>query len=275
VVHSILSGRAAQSMALLRQLGAIVARGWRVPPRPLSTLQHSVRAWFRACVPCLLALLASGCVTVYQPLVSLQRPVVVDPQIANFEGQRILVRCIPGDYLQPDDAAQLCRNVRSLFTRQGAQVEVEVPRAGVSARDEQEAAKADLIIELKARLVHEEDSALLRTLSVLTFTLVPAITDSTFAQEVIIRDSSGFQLAADTFQGRFVRYTGVGLWAVNSALDLLVRSDAEELTGDAPKKDFSRDFHGQLSQLAFNARMRSLVMRGFAPSPQGQERTSR
>jgi hypothetical protein len=262
-------------MTLKRQVGAIVARGGRVPPRPLSTLQHPVRAWFRVCVPGLLALLASGCVTVYQPLVSLQRPVVVDPRIANFEGQRMLVRCIPGDYLEPDDAEQLCRNVRSLFTNQGAQVEVEVPRAGVSARDEQEAAKADLIIELKARLVHEEDSALLATLSVLTFTLVPAITDSTFAQEVIIRDSKGFQLASDTFQGRFVRYTGVGLWAVNSALDLLVRSDAEELTGDAPKKDFSRDFHGQLSKLAFNARMRSLVMRGFEPSPQGQERTSR
>jgi hypothetical protein len=106
----------------------------------------------------------------------------------------------------------------------------------------------------------------------MTLTLVPAITEFTFAQEVTILDSSGFQLASDTLQGRFVRYCGVGLWAVNSALDLLVRSDAEELTGDAPKKDFSRDFHGQLSQLAFNARMRSLVMRGFEEPPQRQER---
>ncbi|MBN1205373.1 MAG: hypothetical protein JXB05_10660 [Myxococcaceae bacterium] len=217
-------------------------------------------------------MLSSGCVTVYQPLVSLQRPVVVDPRIANFEGQRMLVRCIPGDYLQPDDAEQLCRNVRALFTNQGAQVEVEVPRAGTSARDEQGGAKADLIIDLKARLVHEENSALLWTLSGLTFTLIPAITEFTFAQEVTIRDASGFQLASDTLQGRFVRYCGVGLWAVNSALDLLVRSEAEELTGDAPNKDFSRDFHGQLSQLAFNARMRSWVLRGFEESPRAQER---
>ncbi len=218
----------------------------------------------RACVPFLLAMLSSGCaVTVYQPLVSLQRPVAVDPQIANFEGQRMLVRCIPGDYLEPDDAQQLCRNVRSLFTKQGAQVEVEVPRAGMSARGEQEGPKADLIINLRARLVHQENSALLWTLSGLTLTLVPAITEFTFAQEVTILDSSGFQLASDTLQGRFVRYTGVGIWAVNSTLDLLVRSDEEELTGDAPKKDFSRDFHRQLSQLAFNARMRSWVMRGF------------
>jgi hypothetical protein len=216
-------------------------------------------------------MLSSGCVTVYQPLVSLQRPVVVDPRIANFEGQRMLVRCIPGDYLQPDDANQLCRNVRALFTNQGAQVEVEVPRAGLSARDEQGEPKADLIIDLKARLVHEESSALLGVVSGLTFTLVPTISEFTFAQDVTIRDSSGFQLASDTLQGRFVRYTGIGIWAVNSALDLLVRSEAEELTGDAPKKDFSRDFHRQLSQLAFNARMRSLVMRGFEEPPRSQE----
>lgn len=216
-------------------------------------------------------MLSSGCVTVYQPLVSLQRPVVVDPHIANFEGQRMLVRCIPGDYLQPDDAEQLCRNVRSLFTKQGAQVEVEVPRAGRSARDDQAEAKPDLIIDLKARLVHEENSGLLWTLSVMTFTLVPAITESTFAQEVTIRDSSGFLLASDTLQGRFIRYTGVGLWAVNGALDLFVRSDEEDLTGDSPKKDFSRDFHGQLSQLAFNARMRSWVMRGFEEQPRAPE----
>ncbi|WP_224243866.1 hypothetical protein [Hyalangium gracile] len=214
-------------------------------------------------MPCLLALLASGCVTVYQPLVSLQRPVAVDPQLANFEGQRMLIRCLPGEYLQPADADQLCRNVRSLFTKQGAEVEVEVPRTGVSTRDDGEAARADLIVEMKARLVHEENSALLWTLSAITFTLVPAITDYTFAQDVLIRDSSGFQLASATLQGRFVRYCGAGLWAVNSALDLLVRSDAEDLTGDAAKKDFSRDFHAQLTQLAFNARMRSLVMRGF------------
>src|SRR5689334_13680851 len=115
-------------MALWQQVGAIFAlRRW-VPPRPLSTDRHRVRRWLRASVPWLLAVLSSGCVTVYQPLVSLQRPVAVDPQLANFEGQRVLVRCIPGDYLQPNDAAQLCRNVRSLFTKQGAQVEVEVPR---------------------------------------------------------------------------------------------------------------------------------------------------
>ena len=242
-------------MALVRQVGAIFAWGWRV----------------RACVSCLLAVLSSGCVTVYQPLISLQRPVAVDPQLPNFEGQRMLVRCIPSDYLEPADADQLCRNVRSLFTKQGAQVEVEVPRAGLAVRDEQEGPKADLIIDLRARLVHEENSALLAVLSGLTLTLVPAITESTFAQEITIRDSSGFQLASDTLQGRFVLYRGIGIWAVNSALDLLVRSEEEELTGDAPKKDFSRDFHRQLSQLAFNARMRSWVMRGFEDPPQGPE----
>ncbi len=62
-------------------------------PQIIHRLPHAGTAW-------LIGLLLSGCVTVYEPLVSLQRPVVIDPEVGNFEGQHLLVRCIPGDYLR-------------------------------------------------------------------------------------------------------------------------------------------------------------------------------
>jgi hypothetical protein len=218
----------------------------------------------------LLAFALFGCVTTtYQPLVSLQRPIVVDPHVANFEGLRMLVRCVPGEALAPSDAELLCRRLRSLFQNQGAEVEVDVPRGGVSARAEEAGSKPHLIVDLKARALHEQDSKLLWILSALTLTLVPAVTEYTFAQDVTIRDTEGFVLATDSLQGRFVRYFGFGVWAVNGALDLVVRSEPEQLTGDGAQKEFSRDFYGQLSQLAFNAHMRSVVLRGFADEPKG------
>ena len=213
----------------------------------------------------LLALALSGCVTVYQPLVSLQRPSVIDPHVVNFEGVRLLVRCVPGDALDEDEAEQLCSNLRSLFTNQGAQVEVEVAQPGFEGYAEAKKAKPDLVMELRARLLHSDSPTFLWVLSVATLTLVPAVTDSTFAQDIVIRDGQGFLLVSDSLQARFVRYTGVGLWAVNAGLDLLVRAPSEKLTGDAPKQDFTRDFHAQLSQLAFNARMRSAVLKSFEP----------
>ena len=113
--------------------------------------------------------------------------------------------------------------------------------------------------------MHHENSAILWFLSIVSFTLVPTIAEFTFAQEVTIRDRAGFVLASDSLQGRFVRYFGFGVWAVNSALDFLVRSDDEKLTGDMAQQEFTRDYYRQISQLTFDAHMRSLVLRGFQP----------
>ena len=206
--------------------------------------------------------LCSGCVTAYQPLVSLQRPLAVDPEIANFEGQKVLVRCVPSDYLDPSDAELLCRKLRTLFTNQSATVEVEVPRKNASA-PERSTFKPDLIIELRARLLHEANSAWGWLLCYASFTLIPAVTEFEFAQDITIRDSSGFMLATDSLQARFVRSFGIGVWGVNGLLDLIVRPKGEAITGDGHKKDFSHDFFGQVSQLAFHARMRAAVMNEF------------
>ncbi|WP_152621861.1 hypothetical protein [Archangium violaceum] len=214
--------------------------------------------------------LLSGCVTttVYQPLSALQRPAIVDPQLANFEGMRLLVRCVPGDYIEASDADLLCRKVGSLFRNQGARVETDVPRNGRSSRNLQEGTPPDLVVNLSSRLLHKESSGPLWALTVLTLTIVPAYTEYSVAQDVTIRDSSGFLLASDSLKARFIEYFGAGVWGVNWVLDAVVRPPEEEITGDAAAKDFSRDFYAQLSQLAFNARVRADVLRSFEPRPQ-------
>jgi 3',5'-cyclic AMP phosphodiesterase CpdA len=225
------------------------------------TLRQALLRW----APVLLAL--SGCVTTYQPLVALQRPVAIDSELANFDGLQLLVRCEPGDFVGTEESELLCKRLRTLFSNQGAKVETEVPEEGRFAPRDQNAAKPDLIIELKARLVQSENSLLLWALNFATLTLIPAITDYTFAQEVSIRDSSGFMLSADSLQGRFVRYFGVGAWAINAMADLLARVPSERLTTNRFKEEFSQDFYGQLSQLAFHAQMRAQVLRSFEPEP--------
>ncbi|WP_375764916.1 hypothetical protein NR798_24675 [Archangium gephyra] len=218
----------------------------------------------------LLGALLSGCVTtVYQPLSSLQRPAIVDPRLANFEGMRLLVRCVPGDYLTAPDADLLCRKVGALFRNQGAKVETDVPRHGGASRRLDPGAQPDLIVDLSSRLLHKESSGPLWALTVLSLTLVPAFTEYSVAQDVSIRDASGFLLASDSLKARFIEYFGAGIWGVNWMLDTLVRPPEEELTGEAPARDFSRDFYAQLSQLAFNARVRSDVLRSFEPPSQG------
>lgn len=217
--------------------------------------------------PALLAGLLSGCVTVYQPLVSLHRPVAIDPQLANFEGQRLLVRCLSDEHLAPPDADRLCRKLGVLFTRQGAQVDVEMPREGGAAGSGGAGPLPDLTIEIRSRVVQDRSPKLLWLLSGATLSLLPALAEHTFAQEVTIRDPAGFVLASDSLQGRFVTYFGLGVWAVSGGLDLLVRSRDEEITGGAAHRNFSRDYYRQVSQLAFDARMRSLVLRGFEAAP--------
>lgn len=213
------------------------------------------------------ASICTGCVTVYQPMTSLQRPVVLDMQVENFEGTRVFVRCVPNDDISVGEAERLCGNVSSVYRNQGAKVDWEVPRNGASSRAD-EMKNAELVVELRTRLLHEEDSSLLRVISVASLTLIPSIAEESWSQDVTVRDGSGSLLASDSMQSRFVTYRGAGVWAVNWLLDIIVRPDAEELTGDVAKRDFSRDLYGQLSQLLFNARVRSQVLHGFdAPPP--------
>lgn len=215
-------------------------------------------------------LVLEGCVTVYQPLVSLQRPVVVDPGSPNLEGVKLKVRCIPGDIMETGQAQDLCRRATTLFSNQGAQVRTEVPVDGRSTSSSDDGEKPDLVLDLDSRLLHKEENKLLAGLSGVTLTIVPAVTEESFAQDITIRDGEGALLATDSFQARFITYVGIAAWAVNWLLDFAIRDEPDELTGDVAKLAFSKDLYGQLSQVVFNAHVRSKVLRGFATRPPEQ-----
>lgn len=222
--------------------------------------------------PILLALLC-GCVTTYEPLVGLSRPSVINPELANFEGVNLMVRCIPSDYTDTGDSEVLCNNVKLMLSNQGANVTTEVPEADLPPDDEA-AKKPDLIMELQSRLVHSENSALVWALFYGTFTLFPAITDATFSQDVVLKDSEGFLLGQDKLEGRFTRYVSLLYWGINALADLILRPKEERITAGATKNDFSRDFYGQLSQATFHALMRQKVLKGFdEPPPSAAETT--
>ncbi len=250
-----------------RPLHALPARR----PPPVGKRLPGGRRLLRGPLPCLLygllpGLLLSGCVTTYQPLVSLQRPVAIDRRLPNFKGLRMTVRCLPGDNLEPADAVVLCRNVESLFSQQGAQVEVSTSAGGAGERDPAQG-KPDVILELGSRVLQTENAGLLWPLFFLTGTMVPVITSQTVAQDVTVRDPLGFLLATESYQARFVSYMGLGVWGVNAALNLFVRAKEEEISEEASKHDFSRDLYDQLAQVAFHAHLRAQVMRGLPRAP--------
>jgi len=222
----------------------------------------------RALLPlCVLPLvLGSGaCVVVYQPLTGLQKPVVLDTGLANFEGLRLQINCVPNDFQDRTGAKLLCKKLETVFTNQGATVSTHALRGAPTETDDEEddaeAKKpADLTMTLEAREIHRERNPILWVISFVTFTLLPAVTEYTFAQDISIRDASGFLLASETFQARIVRYFGAGAWVGNWILDKAVREESERLSGDAASRDFSHDFYGRLSQIVFNARMRRNVL---------------
>ncbi len=218
---------------------------------------------------------APGCVHVYQPLSSLHRPVVVDPQAANFQDLRLSVVCPPGGLVSRGEAEVLCERVSKLFENQGATVTTSgSDRIGEDLAEDPEqetgdpvaAPTTDLVLELRSRETHFTNDPLSWVLCVGTATLVPAYTESTFAQDVIIRDGTGFLLASDSLQGRIIRTFGFGTWAGNKVLDLVWRKKEDELSTAQVYAEVSADLYGQLSQLVFNAKMRWQILEEATPN---------
>lgn len=217
---------------------------------------------------CLASALQVGCaVHVYQPLSGLHQPVLIDPSVANFQDLNLAIYCPPGDHLDGGEAGALCRKVGVLFENQGAVVTTatrdrrladEAPPPGEPG--EEAAPRADLVLELRTTELRTANDPVSWLLCWGTFTLVPAVTESIFTQEVIIRDGSGFLLESRSLRGRIVRSFGLGTWLGNKALDLVWRDKEDELTGDVAKRELSADLYQQLSQLVFNAKMRSQVL---------------
>ena len=203
---------------------------------------------------------ASGCmVHTYQPLSGLRRPILIDTQATNFQDVRLKVRCSQGDLLSRVEARSLCRKVRALFENQGARVLSDdgLDDVGAGASPDQ---TTDLELELVARKVYTSNRPLTWALCAVSFTLLPGISEETFAQDIVIRDGSGFLLARDSLEGRLVHRFGAGPWVGNKLADWLVRGDDEKLTGDTAEVELSADMYGQLSQIVFNAKMQWQVL---------------
>jgi hypothetical protein len=221
-----------------------------------------------AAVVLVATVVTSGCITLYEPMGSLQRPTLLNPADPTFAGSRILLRCLPGEDLPPDYAEKVCRNLSQSLRNQGADTETIVPRAldegqGRLAFD---GVGADFTIEVGSKTEHHHDYPDMAVAAVLTLTAIPAIEEETYAQQITVRGKNQVVLASDTMRARFVTYTGCLVWSINWLLDLAVRDDDDDLTGDIGKQMFSRDFYRQVSQLAWNARVRSDVLGLTSPT---------
>ena len=227
----------------------------------------------------------SGCaVTVYQPLSGLHRAVAIDPQSPNFTDTRLDVRCVRGASLNDFDNGDLCDKVSMLFTNQGAEVHTYVGEGpldpdgpvadpteiveGVAGADPGEP-RNELVLELRTRETNASKHPFSWALFLVSFTVLPGIIESSFAQDIVIRDESGFLLITDSIEGRIVTRYGVGQWLGNTLLDY-TRKDADKLGKEAASADLSTDLYRQLSQDVFNAKMRARVLRQATPVGRGQ-----
>jgi len=173
----------------------------------------------------------------------LHRAIAVDPGYAHLADLDLTLHCVPGDHLDRGETRALCRKVSRLFENQGAEVRMVLGRSpladpddapespATAAAPEKPTPKTALHVSLSSRLVHQEE------ISIFGWSIV---TDYTFAQDITIRDESGFLLVKDTLTGRMMMRLGVF-------------EDA--------KDEFTRDYYGQISQLAFNAKIRRQVLR--------------
>jgi len=187
-----------------------------------------------------LCALLAGCITAYQPMSGLHRPIAVDTDYENFADLSLTLHCIAGDVVDASQARELCRKLTRLFENQGCDVKTRVSTGRLSDSDpepEVGAPRTALNMRLSSRLIHEIETDLI---------IWSYWTDYTFAQDIVVTDETGFLLVKETLTGRFV--TRLGFF-----------SDADE--------DFSADFYGQVSQLALNAKLRREVLREGSTAP--------
>jgi hypothetical protein len=230
----------------------------------------------------------SACVTVvYQPLSAIRQPVGIDIRKLNFDGFALDVRCQPGALLEPDDANRLCRSVSSGFERQGAIVQIDQANSTVmdgndpaeydgnpdpvakASAPQSDAPKIKLMVELSAKRVRHLKNSWYGPLSFYTLTLVPLIEDVTDEQRIVVRDESGFVLADQSFQIRFIEYMGLGYMALNAAANFLFRTDEEKIIDGTADRLMTRDLHRQVSQVVMNAGARQLALKLATNKPAG------
>ena len=212
----------------------------------------------------------------YEPVSSVHRALVVDPQALNFADTRLDVHCVPRDLLINGRSNQLCRHVAELFESQGAVVntvsrwrrtevaEGETPVVEEPAEDEVTAVgdprPVQLFVEIRARELSKKSYPLSWFACLASFTLIPAVTESTFVQEVVVRDAERVRLLEDRAEGRVRVRAGAGAWLSTLLLDRVWKKKKDKQVGVSVTKDLTRDLDRQLSQAVYQAKL-------LAPGP--------
>lgn len=217
-----------------------------------------------------------GCVRVYHPLSGLQSPILVDPQHPNFADAEITIYCKPGRQLNKTQANRLCQKLGMLYENQGAKVSTvaNVVGGGSTGSSWGEAvsdtpqAQGDRPIKLTIDVVGRRTDSTRYPFTWLvclaSATVLPGKMETSWAQDVTIRDETGYLLASETLHGRIVRRFGVGAFVGDKLVDVFMRKAKDEFTGNDGWRQMSRDLYGQMSQMAYNAKLQSKVMRQTA-----------
>jgi hypothetical protein len=117
-----------------------------------------------------------------------------------------------------------------------------------------------LRLEVRSRQVHEASPALSWAAMIASFSIVPALSEFTFAQDVVVRSGSGALLASETLEGRITHWYGFGAWASTQLLDWTVRAKEDEVVGGGADRILSQDLYRQLSQIVFDAKLQARVL---------------
>lgn len=210
---------------------------------------------------------------VYHPMSGFHRPIVVDTQAPNFTDTELLIHCVPGKYLGKGATRELCRKVQVLFENQGAKV-TAIATTGINPEDLEDVEPEEgdptpretkLVIELRARKIHESYHPWSWLACFASFTIVPGVNEFTFAQDVVVKDGEGVLLGRDSMKGRIVKRFGGAHWAVNMVTNLATRKKKDRHSGHAVGRDLSADLYGQLSQQVYNARVQAQVLAEAKP----------
>jgi|GEM_PF-6326158 len=203
----------------------------------------------------------SGCITVthYQPLGGLQRGYAIDYKQVNFSGLTLRVACTESELVNASMADRLCERVRRTFEAQGAKI-----------LDDETSGAEDYRITLAAKGLYLFRNQWMWPVSIVLFTLFPVEQEWAIEQNILVTRADGTPVARKTFQARFVWYWGAGYWALNKLFNVAVRSEGEKAGEAMVRRDFSRDYYGNLAQIVYNARA-SDTFRGFAREVKGTE----
>lgn len=201
--------------------------------------------------------LLAGCsVTSYQSLSALQSPVALDLNHQNLVGNRIQLQCVLMDTRQRRFDSRLCDLLTRLFEQQGAVVAVDT---GDGDRGEgQNAAKelVDLKVAVSSDRLVEKNSFLESFLHIASFTLFPSETHLVYRLRLTITEADGFLLGDQTYLSRVTEVNGVGYYVTNWLVNMLVRSDAAEVTSESAKLRLSNDYYAHVVQEVLNASMK-------------------